>query len=232
MTTATRARMNLPQSLAGFTGKARTLMTELNLYYAGVALLGLLNLFLLVQIFLAWRGVSGNDATALEQQTVALKAAEIATKPLEGLDAKLSLSTKQADQFYAKRLPVASSEVYAELGALAKQQGVRLRGVQYGYAPVLDGVAGALVETHMDANLSGDYRPLVLFINSLERDKMFFVITGVSLTSQSTGMVGLRLKLTSYLRPPANAAEAAKVEASQNAAPAAAEEGAKGGTTQ
>jgi type IV pilus assembly protein PilO len=231
MTTATRTRVNLSESFTGITEKSRALMTQLNLYYAGVALLGLLNLFLLAQIFLGWRSISGNDARALDQQTVALKAAEIATKPLQGLDGKLSLSTKQADEFYAKRLPVASSEINAELGAIAKQHGVRLRGVQYGYAPVLDGAAGALVETHMDANLSGDYRPLVLFINSLERDKMFFVITGVSLTSQSTGMVGLRLKLTSYLRPPANAAEAARVEASQNAAPAAAE-GEKGGATQ
>ena len=54
----------------------------------------------------------------------------------------------------------------------------------------------------MDASLSGDYRPLVLFVNSLERDKMFFVITGVTLTGQQSGTVGLRVRLTSYLRSP------------------------------
>jgi hypothetical protein len=53
----------------------------------------------------------------------------------------------------------------------------------------------------MDAILNGDYRPLVLFMNSLERDKMFFLINGVTLTGQQSGMVGLRLKLTTYLRP-------------------------------
>ncbi len=52
----------------------------------------------------------------------------------------------------------------------------------------------------MDASLSGDYRPLMLFINSLERDKMFFLINGVTLSGQQSGTVNLRLKLTTYLR--------------------------------
>jgi hypothetical protein len=54
----------------------------------------------------------------------------------------------------------------------------------------------------MDASLSGDYRPLVVFINELERNKMFFLINGVTLTGQQSGTVGLRLRLTTYLRAP------------------------------
>ena len=57
----------------------------------------------------------------------------------------------------------------------------------------------------MDATLSGDYRPLVLFISSLERDKMFFLINGVTLTGQQSGTIGLRLRLTTYLRSPVGA---------------------------
>ena len=68
--------------------------------------------------------------------------------------------------------------------------------------PVMAGTAGELTEARMDASLSGDYRPLVLFINSLERDKMFFLITGVTLTGQQSGVVGLRLRVTTYLRSP------------------------------
>jgi type IV pilus assembly protein PilO len=41
-----------------------------------------------------------------------------------------------------------------------------------------------------------------LFVNALERDKMFFLITGVTLTGQQSGTVGLRLRLTTYLRSP------------------------------
>lgn len=212
MTATTRP--TFAESVQEFSGKARTLMTRLNLYYAGVALLALVNLYLLVQMFFAWRTASSQDTAAVERQTIAMRTAEIAKKPLEGLDGKLAAATTDADRFYEKRLPVAYSEVLAELGALTNQQGVKMTRVQYAYSPVLEGSKGALTEIRMDASLNGDYRPLVLFINSLERDKMFFVINTVTLTGQQSGTVGLRLHLTTYLRPARNAAETAKKEAS------------------
>jgi hypothetical protein len=139
-----------------------------------------------------------------------MKTAEIAKKPLEGLDAKLAQATADADKFSERRLPFAYSQVAGELGALAKKQGVKLTRVQYSEAPVLEGGAGALTEVRMDASLSGDYRPLVVFINGLERNKMFFLITGVTLTGQQSGTVGLRLRLTTYLRAPIGAEKSQK----------------------
>jgi hypothetical protein len=212
MSTTTTTRAGFAESVQDVTSKARALMTRLNLYYAGVALLTLINLYLLVQIAFTWRAARSQDATALEQQTVAMKTAEIATKPLEGLDDKLSKATADSDTFYAKRLPTAYSEVLAELGVLTKQHGVKMARGQYAYSPVLDGAAGALTEVRMDASFSGDYRPLVLFINSLERDKMFFLIRGVTLAGQSSGTVGLRLSLTTYLRPGKGAAATIKAD--------------------
>lgn len=185
--------------------KMRGLLNLLNLHFAGVAVLGLVNLYLLAHIAFAWNAANSRNEAALEQQTVAMKTAEIARKPLEGLDAKLAAATANADKFYKQRLPFANSEVAAELGALAKKQNVKLTRVGYIYVPVMTGSAGALTEVRMDASLSGDYRPLMLFINSLERDRMFFLIDGVTLTGQQSGTVGLRLRLTTYLRPPVGA---------------------------
>jgi type IV pilus assembly protein PilO len=184
------------------TEKTRALLTRLNLYYAGVGALALVNIYLLAHIAFAWRAASGRDANAIAQQTIAMKTAEIAKKPLEGLDEKIAQATKDADRFSERRLPFAYSQVAGELGALAKKQGVKLTRVQYAEAPVLEGGAGALTEVRMDASLSGDYRPLVVFINGLERNRMFFLITGVTLSGQQSGTVGLRLKLTTYLRAP------------------------------
>jgi hypothetical protein len=215
--TTTTTRATFAESLQRTSARARTLLTQLNLYYAAVAALGLISLYLLVQIGFTWRRANSQDSAALEQQTVVMKTAEIATKPLEGLDGKLSKATSDSDAFYAKRLPTAYSEVVAELGVLTKQQGVKLTRVQYANSPVLDGAAGALTEVRMDASLSGDYRPLVLFINSLERDKMFFLIRGVTLAGQSTGTVGLRLSLTTYLRPGKGAAALKPAENSSKA---------------
>ncbi len=72
-----------------------------------------------------------------------MKTAEIAEKPLEGLDEKLAQATTDADKFYRQRLPFANSQVLASLGALAKKQGVKLTGRQYAYAPVLAGTAAS-----------------------------------------------------------------------------------------
>lgn len=185
------------------TERTRALLTRLNLYYAGVGALALVNVYLLVHIAFAWRAAIGQDATAIAQQTVAMKTAEIAKRPLEGLDEKLAQATKDADKFSEPRLPFAYSQVASELGALAKKEGVKLTRVQYAEpVKVLEGGAGELTEVRIDASLSGDYRPLVMFINGLERNKTFFLINGVTLTGQQTGTVNLRVRVTTYLRAP------------------------------
>jgi hypothetical protein len=197
--TKTTTRASLEQSI-----KARTrgLVTPLNLHFAGVGLLVLVNAYLLVHMGIAWEAKRSRNAEALADQRVMLKAAEIAAKPLEGLDAKLTTATEEADKFYGKRLPGSVSAVAAERGALTKQTGVKETRVQYTYDPVLVGSAGELTQMKMDASLTGDYRALVTFINALERDKAFFEINGLSLTGQQSGTVNLRLRLTTYLRGP------------------------------
>jgi len=183
------------------TARARALLTAMNLHFAGLAALAVLVLYLMAHLAFVAQALKSSNQDALDEQRNALRAAEIAAKPLRGLDVKLVDSTKAADQFYALRLPYAYSQVAAELGVLTKHAGVRLARVQYSQDPVLSGSA-ALNEVHMDASVSGDYRPVVEFINATERDKMFFVINGINLTGQQTGQVNLRIRLTTYLREP------------------------------
>jgi hypothetical protein len=183
------------------TERARELLTAMNLHFAGVAALAVLALYCVVHLVFVFQGLKAHDAAAMDQQRVELRSAELAAMPLRGLDKKLEVSTADADAFYAKRLPYAVSQVAAELGALTKREGVHLTRIQYSYLPVLSG-AGALTEVKMDASISGDYRPVVQFINATERDKVFFVINGINLTGQQTGQVNLRLRLTTYLRAP------------------------------
>jgi len=181
-------------------GGLQAWFSQLNLHWAGVAVLALVNLYLLAQMGFLWHAESNHNASAMEQQRIALKGAEIAAQPLRGLDAKLATATTEADRFYVQRLPGTDSEVAAELGARSKAAGVRWTRAGYTHTPALAGSAGALSELRIDASLSGDYRPLVLFVNSLERDKMFFLITSVTFTGQQTGAVNLRLRMTTYER--------------------------------
>lgn len=199
MTAMARAA-SIAQSMQGVSERTRTLLTRRNIYYGVVGVLVAINLYLLAQMFFAWRAASSENEEALAQQRVSMTTAEIAKKPLEGLDSKLTAATTDADKFYESRLPVSYSQVLSELGVLTRKQGVKLVRVQYAQAPVLES-GKALTEVRMDASLNGDYRPLVLFMNSLERDKMFFLISNVTLTGQQSGVVGLRLRLTTYLRP-------------------------------
>jgi type IV pilus assembly protein PilO len=197
------------------TAQAKALLTVLNLHLAGVAVLALLDLYLAVHLIFLWQGLKANNADALDQQHVQLIAAQLAAKPLRGLDKKLVASTHDADAFYETRLPYADSQVAAEIGALSHKTGVRWTHAQYAYSTVLTGPK-ALTRVSVDASVSGDYRPIVLFINALERDKVFFVIDGINLTGQQTGQVNLRIRLTTYLRSP-NADElSAEVPAAAN----------------
>ena len=177
-------------------------LSPLNLHWAGVALLGLVNLYLLISMGVLWERSKSQDAEAQAQQRVTLKTAELAAMPLDGLEAKLQRSNGQAGAFYANRLPVSYSEIATELGALAKKDGVRLTRVGYSEEPVveLSPQAGQLTEVRLDSSLQGDYSGLVHLINGLERDHMFFVITGVALTGQDSGRVNLRMRATTYLR--------------------------------
>jgi Tfp pilus assembly protein PilO len=194
---------NLPfaRYVPRLTERARALLTATNLHFAGVALLLVLVLYLGLHLLFVWQRLGSLDAAAMDRQRVELRAAEVAAKPLRGLDAKLVDSTAAADKFYQQRLPYATSEVAAELGALAHREGVHWTRAQYAYNPVLSG-GDTLTEVRIDASVSGDYRPIVQFINTLERDKRFFLIYSINLTGQQTGQVNLRLRLSTYLRAP------------------------------
>lgn len=193
------------------TERTRQLLTLKNVHLVGVAVLSLGCLYLLAHMAYAWQATKSQDAEALAQQTLVMQQAEVAARPLAGLDEKLSQATMESNEFYQRRLPSSYSEVVGELGVLAKRDAVKLTRVQYGETPALEGQAGALTEVRMDASLSGDYRPLVQFINGLERDKMFFVISAMALTGQQSGSVGVRLRITTYLRAPLRDESGARV---------------------
>jgi hypothetical protein len=206
--------------------RTRGWLNAVNLHWAGVAVLALVNLYLLVQMGFAWQLANSQNAEALAQQQIQLKSAEIAAKPLQGLDVKLAAASDKADQFYLERLPFSYSEIASELGALKDRTKVHLSRVNYSQ-PVPTGTANgkrapdgpggttvpstgknALTQVLMDANLTGDYRSLIGFINGLERDKVFFLIDGITLTGQQTGQVSLRIRVTTFLRGHVTADEA------------------------
>jgi type II secretion system (T2SS) protein M len=173
----------------------RNLLSILNLHIAGVALLLILNLVLGVRLFLAWSTLRSASAEQLQQQQTAYRALQLEMSPLRGLPQKVDLSRTQADEFYAARFPSAYSTVSATINDLATKNSVRLTNLAYTPTPAVAGLA----QLRMDASLSGEYAPMMHFINGLERSKTFFLINGLTLTGQQGGLVNLRLRLNTYL---------------------------------
>ena len=99
--------------------------------------------------------------------------------------------------FYLKRIPANYSSIAMRIGELQVKAGVRLSRVNY-----TQGKPGSeLTEISMDAGIVGDYPQIMRFVNTLERDETFFVIQSVSLTGQQGGLVNLRLRVSTWLRP-------------------------------
>ena len=68
------------------------LFSLLNLHFAGVALLLILNLVLGVRLFLAWSTLRAASADQLQQQQTAYRALQLEMSPLRGLPQKVDLS--------------------------------------------------------------------------------------------------------------------------------------------
>ena len=188
--------------------QVRGWMSPLNAHLAAGILLLLVCLWFTLQLVLVGGGgtARGDDAVAAAQTRQ--MASELAARPLRGLDGKLAMSNEEANHFYESRLPYGYADVATELGALRQKTGVRLSRVQYVQAAPVNG----LTEIRMDAAVTGEYRPLALFINGLERDRTFFLIQNITLNGQQSGIVNLRLRLTTYLREPMPAFAAAQAE--------------------
>jgi len=188
----------VPSRSADRLAEARGWLSPLNLHVIGVSVLLLVNLYLLLHVLIVWSGRSKNNDEAVAQAHARVMAADLSARPLRGLDEKIAKSDVDAAKFYKERLPYAYSDFLTELGVLQKRENVQLSHLQYVQTPPVH----SLTEVRMEATLSGEYQPLVRFINGLERDHTFFLVRQIGLTGQQSGVVNLRLRITTYLREP------------------------------
>jgi len=173
------------------------LASPLTWHIAGFAILLVLAVFLAVRLGFDWVAMNSRSSEVLAGKQTQLKVLEVQTAPLHGLDQRVQKTREQIDAFYKKRIPSDYSVISSRLGQLAVTSGVRLSRVQYAQ----EKPGAELTEISMDAGISGDYPSIMRFINALERDRIFFIIRGMSLTGQQGGLVNLRLRVSTWLRP-------------------------------
>jgi type IV pilus assembly protein PilO len=172
------------------------LTSPLTWHYAGFAVLLVLVVGLSIRLGFDWAAVNGHSTDALLGKQIQLKAMDLQTAPLRGLDKRVEESRQQMRTFYDKRIPADYSSISARIGDLGVASGVRLSRVQYS-----QGLPGPdLTEISMEAGISGEYSQIMRFVNSLERDQTFFVIRSMALAGQQGGQVNLRLSVSTWLR--------------------------------
>jgi type IV pilus assembly protein PilO len=173
------------------------LTSALTWHYVGFVVLLLVAIGLAVRVGLDWAAIDSHASDVQAKKQVQLRALDIKTAPLRGLDKRVEASREQKTEFMEKRIPPNYSSISDRLLALGLASGVRLTRLEYSPgAPGTD-----LTEIQMDAGITGQYTQIMKFINSLERDQIFFLIRAMSLTGQQGGMVSLRLQLSTWLRP-------------------------------
>ena len=118
-------------------------------------------------------------------------------EPLRGMDKKITLAQQQIDTFYKDRLPARDSAIVETLYRMAAQSGVKINGLK---ETPKDPEPVGLRPIEVDAELTGNYLQLVRYVNSLERDQVFFIVNSVELGGQQGGVVKLQIKLETFLK--------------------------------
>jgi hypothetical protein len=164
---------------------------------AGTAVLAILVGVLGVRVGLDWAATNSGHSDALLSKQMELKALEMETAPLRGLDRRVAVSEGRFQGFMDKRIPASYSLIATRIGELQVKSGVRLTRVQYTQGPP----GQDLTEISMDAGISGGDPEIMRFVNAVERDQTFFVIRAMALTGQQGGLVNLRIRISTWLRP-------------------------------
>lgn len=164
-----------------------------------LAILGVICVGFLV--YLLWPGSSvgaqKEQAANLKQQYNALSRE---VEPLNGIEGKLMQTRTDIKNLYKDAVPNRASEISLRLEKISQAVGVQSQGVRYNSkTPDKDDLPG-LQRLEIETSVSGEYPKLAHFINSIEQDKMLFVIDQVALSSQQSGIVTLQIKLHTFLK--------------------------------
>jgi len=139
------------------------LASPLTWHYVAFTVLLVAVIGLSIRFGLDWAATSTSSTDALAGKQVQLKALDLETAPLRGLDKRVDDSRAQMQAFYSKRIPPNYSSIANRVGELALKGPVRLTRMNYTQGP-----PGAdFTEISLDAGITGDYPQIMRFVNGL-----------------------------------------------------------------
>lgn len=178
------------------------LRSPLTWHYVVFGLLLALAIGLCVRLGMDWMATNARASDTLLSKQVQLRQMKLQMAPLSGLDQTVAKTREQLRTFFDQRIPANYSAIESSMQDLEVKSGVRLNRVQY-----TQGKPGTnLTEITMDAAISGGYPAIMHFVNGIERAKTFYVIDEMAFTGEQNGLVNLRIRVSTWLRPAAAAA--------------------------
>ena len=118
-------------------------------------------------------------------------------EPLGNMREKVKTANGEIADFYKSRFPGQQSQIVTEFDKLASANNVTVEQTKY---KVLEDETERLHPVEIEADLTGNYIALAKFINALERDDMFFLISSIELGGEQKGPIKLQMKLQTYLK--------------------------------
>jgi type IV pilus assembly protein PilO len=142
--------------------------------------------------------------TAQQQLAVMLQNRDLLKKDIQRADeirSNIPAIQKDCDAFEQSLFPRSTgySAVSAELSSLAAKSGLRLESRALSPKTVK---GHDLTEVKIDAQVTGDYRGVVRFLNALQRSENFYAVDGLSArsTSQTQGVPKGTLQVTLHIK--------------------------------
>lgn len=150
-----------------------------------------------------WRAASQSaQAQAMERAQLQQKLKLLRADVQKGreIEKRLPNVTQECDDFYQKDLlPESSGDtaVISDIGQIARNAGVQTGGVQLQEKEVKD---RGLKEVHISGSVQGSYQNLIHLIDGIERSPHFYLLEGLTLNSENSGVVKLQIVLRTYFR--------------------------------
>lgn len=116
------------------------------------------------------------------------------------IEKQLPNMSHDCDAFYQKDLLPASSgdtTVISDIGKMSTDAGVETSGLGLNYKAVKE---RGLEQVEITGSVQGSYQSLIQLINGIERSPHFYLLEGLTLNSEKSGVVKLQVTLRTYFR--------------------------------
>jgi Tfp pilus assembly protein PilO len=177
----------------------RNLSRMKNRFFTVLTVLAIIDVVLLG--YLLWPGSSNAGRKAREAELQhKLQSLNHEVGPLKDIDKTLLRTRSDIATFYKERIPDRWSEISSRLTKLTSDAGVVPQNIRYSANQKEKSDLPGIQPVEIDTSVSGEYGKVARFINSLEQDKLMFIIEQVTLSAQEGGTVTLQIKFQTFLK--------------------------------